>query len=64
VLRHLGRLAGVRLPLHEAGVAVFSALYGEDMASANDLLDDIVSGSPEHFHDLCRHGFERISDNR
>lgn len=35
----LGRLAGRPAPLHEAGVALFSALYGRDFAAENDLLD-------------------------
>ncbi len=34
----LGRIAGVAMPLHEAGVAVFSALYGRDFRAENDLL--------------------------
>jgi len=60
----LGRLADVRLPLHEAGIHVFSALYGYDMASTNDLLEGIVSGSPASFHRLCRDGFERVPGRR
>jgi opine dehydrogenase len=34
----LARIAGVAMPLHEAGIAVFSALYGRDFRAANDLL--------------------------
>ena len=34
----LGCIAGVAMPLHEAGVAMFSALYGRDFRSENDLL--------------------------
>ncbi|UFN47890.1 NAD/NADP octopine/nopaline dehydrogenase family protein [Roseomonas sp. OT10] len=37
-LAWLGRLAGVPVPLHEAGIALFSALYGRDLAAENDLL--------------------------
>ena len=34
----LGRIAGVPMPLHEAGIAIFSALYGRDFRAENDLL--------------------------
>ncbi|MBA2961652.1 NAD/NADP octopine/nopaline dehydrogenase [Ramlibacter sp. MAH-25] len=34
----LGRLVGVPAPLHEAGIALFSAAYGRDFTQANDLL--------------------------
>jgi opine dehydrogenase len=34
----LGRMLGVAVPLHEAGMAVFSALYGRDLGADNDLL--------------------------
>jgi opine dehydrogenase len=34
----LGRLAGHATPLHEAGLAILSALYGRDLAADNDLL--------------------------
>jgi opine dehydrogenase len=34
----LGRMAGAPAPLHEAGVRVFSAMYGRDFAAENDLL--------------------------
>ena len=34
----LARLRGVPAPLHEGGVAVFSALYGRDFAAENDIL--------------------------
>ena len=34
----LGRLAGRPAVLHEAGVAILSALYGRDLAADNDLL--------------------------
>lgn len=55
----LGRLTGALVPLHEAGIQVFSALYGRDMAAENDLLGSIISGTPDSFHALCRHGFRR-----
>lgn len=34
----LGRLAGRPAPLHEAGIALFSAAYGRDFSTENDLL--------------------------
>ncbi len=34
----LARAVGVPVPLHEAGVHVFSALYGRDFAAENDIL--------------------------
>jgi len=34
----LGRLAGRPAPLHEAGVRIFSAMYGRDFAAENTLL--------------------------
>lgn len=34
----LGLLSGVETPLHEAGIRIFSALYGRDLAAENDLL--------------------------
>jgi opine dehydrogenase len=37
----LGRLAGSPAPLHEAGVALFSAAYGRDFAQDNDLLPEL-----------------------
>lgn len=38
-LIRIGRRAGVPTPLHEAGVALFNALYGRDFAAENDILD-------------------------
>jgi opine dehydrogenase len=37
----LGRLAGRQAVLHEAGIAMLSALYGRDLAAQNDLLPAI-----------------------
>lgn len=34
----LGRLADVPTPLHDAGIAMFSAVYGRDLVADNDLL--------------------------
>lgn len=41
-LAELGRLAGVPMPLHEAGLAIFSALYGRDLAQDNDILPELT----------------------
>jgi len=37
----LARVAGLEMPLHEAGIAMFSALYGRDFRSENDLLPEL-----------------------
>lgn len=37
----LGRLAGVPVPLHEAGLRLFGAVYGRDFAAENDLLPEV-----------------------
>lgn len=37
----LGRLSGVGAPLHEAGIRIFSALYGRDLGAENDLLPEL-----------------------
>lgn len=41
----LGRLAGVPAPLHEAGISLFSAAYGRDFTTENDLLQALNIGS-------------------
>jgi opine dehydrogenase len=30
------------MPLHEAGLAIFSALYGRDLAQDNDILPELT----------------------
>ncbi len=35
----LGRLVGRPAPLHEAGIAIFSAMYGRDFSKENDILN-------------------------
>lgn len=37
----LGRMLGTDVRLHEAGMAIFSALYGRDLRAENDLLPEI-----------------------
>jgi opine dehydrogenase len=43
-LIQLAQLAGVAVPLHEAGLAVFSALYGRDLRAENDLMPLLDAG--------------------
>lgn len=54
----LGRMLGVPAPLHEAGVALFSAAYGRDFNLENDLLRalDIESLSVAQLKALTRDG--------
>lgn len=42
----LGDQAGIDLPLHRAGVDLFSALYGRDFRAENDLLPEIDLADP------------------
>lgn len=55
----IGRLAGYPAELHEAGVRIFSAMYGRDFTAENDLLNalDLDRMSLEELKDLCRNGF-------
>ena len=55
----IGRLAGHPAPLHEAGVRIFSAMYGRDFTAENDLLAalDIDSLSLAQLQKLCRDGY-------
>jgi opine dehydrogenase len=55
----LGRLSGRPAILHEAGIRIFSAAYGMDLASANDLLLDLALDglSPEDLKSLCKRGY-------
>lgn len=55
----IGRLVGQKAELHEAGVAIFSAMYGRDFTAENDLLNalDIDAMSLEQLNGLCRDGF-------
>lgn len=40
-LSALGSTVGVETPLHDAGIAIFSALYGRDFRRENDILPEI-----------------------
>jgi opine dehydrogenase len=55
----IGRLAGYPAELHEAGVRIFSAMYGRDFTAENDLLNalDLDAMSLEELKDLCQNGF-------
>ena len=59
----LGRLVGHPAPLHEAGVSLFSAMYGRDFTAENDLLAalDIDALSLTQLQTLCRDGYSRLS---
>ncbi|SIT49384.1 Opine dehydrogenase [Paraburkholderia piptadeniae] len=55
----IGRVAGIPMPLHEAGLELFSAIYGRDFRTENDLLptlglDAITAGE---LHHRCRYGW-------
>jgi opine dehydrogenase len=54
----LGRVAECPMPLHEAGIAMFSALYGRDFQGENDLLPDLALErlTKQQVHDAMRHG--------
>jgi opine dehydrogenase len=41
-LVELGARQGVPMPLHQAGVQIFNALYGRDFVSENDLLEFVL----------------------
>lgn len=55
----IGRLAGYPAELHEAGVRIFSAMYGRDFTAENDLLTalQLDAMSLEELKDLCHNGF-------
>lgn len=56
----LGRLVDCPAPLHEAGIALFSAMYGRDFAAENDLLAalDMETLSLARLQTLCRDGYQ------
>jgi len=57
----LGRLAGRPAVLHEAGVAILSAMYGRDFAAENDILDalELERFSLDDLREAARTGFLR-----
>ena len=56
----LGQLTGAGAPLHEAGIRIFSALYGRDLAAGNDLLPELGLDkmSLEDLRRLVREGWQ------
>jgi opine dehydrogenase len=56
----IARAAGVATPLHDAGIALFSALYGRDFARENDLLPALgIADLPApQLHALARDGYK------
>lgn len=42
-LVELGKLAKVPMPLHQAGLSIFSALYGRDLGEVNDILPTLMA---------------------
>jgi opine dehydrogenase len=57
----LGRAAGVPTPLHDAGIAFLSAMYGRDFRAENDLLPSLgLADAPfSEWRRLSREGFGR-----
>jgi opine dehydrogenase len=55
-LEALGRIAGVPLPLHQAGIALFDAICARDFRSENDLLPQLALDdlSPRELHAWLR----------
>ncbi|WP_275787375.1 NAD/NADP octopine/nopaline dehydrogenase family protein [Pararhizobium gei] len=55
----IGRLAGYPAELHEAGIRIFSSMYGRDFTAENDLLTalELDSMSLEELRHLCHDGF-------
>lgn len=55
----LGRIVGRPAVLHEAGIAMFSAAAGRDLAAMNDLLPGLglEAATPDSVARLCRDGF-------
>lgn len=58
----LGEMLGIDLPLHRAGIAVFSALYGRDFAAENDILPQIRAAfaTPDHLRRACAEGWAKL----
>jgi opine dehydrogenase len=55
----IGKAAGVAMPLHEAGVALISALYGRDFRKENNILPELhlENLSAQQLHQLVREGW-------
>jgi len=52
-------MVGVDVPLHKAGITLFSALYGQDFTQDNDLLPALkLEKMPFYeWHTLCKNGY-------
>ncbi|AVH45607.1 NAD/NADP octopine/nopaline dehydrogenase (plasmid) [Agrobacterium tumefaciens] len=59
VTAKIGRLVGCPAILHEAGIQIFSAMYGRNFEAENDLLAalDLERMDLGDLQDLCRDGF-------
>ncbi len=57
----LGRLTGRPATLHEAGIAILSAMYGRDFAAENDILDalELESFNLDELREAARTGLLR-----
>ena len=57
----IGSIADVAMPLHEAGLALISALYGCHFSAENDILSNLAIDnlSGEELLTLCRKGYGR-----
>ena len=55
----IAEIVGVPAPLHAAGIAVFSAMYGRDLAGENNILPEIITPGMtlSELSALCRHGY-------
>lgn len=62
VTAQLARLAGCPADLHEAGIRIFSAMYGRDFEGENDLLPELGLErlDLEGLDALCRTGFPPV----
>lgn len=58
----LGRLVGRPATLHEAGIRIFSALYGRDFEAENDLLSaaGVLDADAAELARLCERGFAAV----
>jgi len=52
-------MVGVDVPLHKAGIVLFSGLYGRDFTKDNDLLPalELEKLGDEEWQDLCLNGY-------
>jgi opine dehydrogenase len=62
----LGRLTGAKAQLHEAGIRIFSALYGRDLGAENNLLPELGLDaiSIDELRQLAREGWRSVEADR